>query len=119
VLLLRPLINQQSLVTVNIIALLPYFTLKIQYQHYYAFCKEGDFERVGDYQTRHIDMQIGTTTNEDLFYDKQQGHFRTDLFYRLNIFLVMIPPLHERRDNISLLVKHFLKHFESMYDKTI
>lgn len=81
--------------------------------------QEGEFERVGDYQTRRIDVRLITATNEDLFAAVQQGRFRADLFYRLNIFPVMIPPLRERRDDIPLLVKHFLNRFESMYDKTI
>ncbi|OUY06217.1 phenol degradation transcriptional regulator MobR [Acinetobacter populi] len=81
--------------------------------------QEGEFERVGDYQTRRIDVRVVAATNEDLFDAVQQGRFRADLFYRLNIFPVMIPPLRERRDDIPLLVKHFLKRFESIYDKTI
>ncbi|MBK0064240.1 MULTISPECIES: phenol degradation transcriptional regulator MobR [unclassified Acinetobacter] len=81
--------------------------------------QEGEFERVGDYQTRYIDVRVVAATNEDLFEAVQQGRFRADLFYRLNIFPVVIPPLRERRDDIPLLVKHFLKRFENMYDKTI
>ncbi|MFW1689868.1 phenol degradation transcriptional regulator MobR [Acinetobacter ursingii] len=81
--------------------------------------QEGEFERVGDSQTRYIDVRVVAATNEDLFEAVQQGRFRADLFYRLNIFPVVIPPLRERRDDIPLLVKHFLKRFENMYDKTI
>lgn len=81
--------------------------------------QEGEFERVGDYQTRHIDVRLVTATNENLFEAVQQGRFRADLFYRLNIFPVIIPPLRERRDDIPLLVKYFLTRFESLYDKKI
>ncbi len=81
--------------------------------------QEGEFERVGDHQTRKIDVRVVTATNEDLLEAVKAGRFRADLYYRLNIFPVHIPPLRERREDIPLLVNHFLKRFETMYGKSV
>ncbi|SPL70484.1 phenol degradation transcriptional regulator MobR [Acinetobacter stercoris] len=81
--------------------------------------QEGEFERVGDSQTRKVDVRIVAATNEDLEQAVKDGRFRADLYYRLNIFPVIIPPLRERREDIPLLVNHFLTRFENMYDKTL
>ena len=81
--------------------------------------QEGEFERVGDQQTRKVDVRIVAATNEDLDQAVKNGKFRADLYYRLNIFPVMIPPLRERREDIPLLISHFLARFENMYDKTL
>ncbi len=69
--------------------------------------QEGEFERVGDSQTRILDVRVITATNEDLEQAVKTGRFRADLYYRLNIFPVQIPPLRERREDIPLLVEHF------------
>ncbi len=81
--------------------------------------QEGEFERVGDQQTRKVDVRIVAATNEDLEQAVKHGKFRADLYYRLNIFPVMIPPLRERREDIPLLINHFLARFENMYGKTL
>lgn len=81
--------------------------------------QEGEFERVGDHKSRKVDVRIVAASNEDLEAAVKAGRFRADLFYRLNIFPVQIPPLRERRDDIPLLIQHFLKRFENMYDKSI
>ncbi|TCM68300.1 regulatory Fis family protein [Acinetobacter calcoaceticus] len=81
--------------------------------------QEGEFERVGDHQTRKVDVRIIAASNEDLQQAVKEGRFRADLFYRLNIFPVQIPPLRERRDDIPLLIQHFLGRFENMYGKTL
>ena len=81
--------------------------------------QEGEVERVGDSQTRHIDVRVIAATNEDLEQAVKAGRFRANLYYRLNIFPVQIPPLRERREDLPLLVAHFLKRFEKMYDKQI
>lgn len=81
--------------------------------------QEGEFERVGDQQTRKVDVRIVAATNEDLEQAVKNGKFRADLYYRLNIFPVMIPPLRERREDIPLLISHFLARFENMYDKSL
>ena len=81
--------------------------------------QEGEFERVGDTKTRKVDVRIVAATNEDLQQAVKDGRFRADLYYRLNIFPVMIPPLRERREDIPLLINHFLGRFENLYDKTL
>lgn len=81
--------------------------------------QEGEFERVGDHQSRKVDVRVVAASNEDLEAAVKAGRFRADLFYRLNIFPVHIPPLRARRDDIPLLIRHFLKRFENMYGKNI
>ncbi|MCR4532518.1 phenol degradation transcriptional regulator MobR [Acinetobacter venetianus] len=81
--------------------------------------QEGEFERVGDCKTRKADVRIVAATNEDLEQAVKDGRFRADLYYRLNIFPVIIPPLRERREDIPLLISHFLTRFENMYGKTL
>ena len=81
--------------------------------------QEGEYERVGDHQTRTVDVRLVAATNEDLEQAVKEGKFRADLYYRLNIFPVIIPPLRDRRDDIPLLIAHFLTRFENMYGKTL
>ncbi|MFC2997705.1 phenol degradation transcriptional regulator MobR [Acinetobacter sichuanensis] len=81
--------------------------------------QEGEFERVGDQQTRKVDVRIVGATNEDLEQAVKDGRFRADLYYRLNIFPVRIPALRERREDIPLLVEYFIKRFENLYGKTL
>lgn len=79
--------------------------------------QEGELERVGDQETRKIDVRIVTATNEDLAQAVQDGRFRADLFYRINAYMVIIPPLRERKNDIALLAEHFKKRFEKRYHK--
>ncbi|HYQ39496.1 MAG TPA: sigma-54-dependent Fis family transcriptional regulator [Pseudomonas sp.] len=79
--------------------------------------QEGELERVGGQQTRKIDVRVIAATNEDLAQAVQAGRFRADLFYRLNVFPVQIPPLRERREDIPLLADHFLTKFHAEYAK--
>ncbi len=79
--------------------------------------QEGELERVGGQQTRKIDVRVIAATNEDLAEAVQAGRFRADLFYRLNVFPVQIPPLRERREDLPLLAEHFLKKFHEQYAK--
>lgn len=81
--------------------------------------QEGEYERVGDIRTRQVDVRIVAATNEDLEKAVKDGKFRADLYYRLNIFPVIIPPLRERREDIPLLINHFLRRFENMYGKSL
>jgi DNA-binding NtrC family response regulator/predicted hydrocarbon binding protein len=79
--------------------------------------QEGEFERVGDIRTRTVDVRLIAATNEDLQQAVNEGRFRADLFYRLNVFPVNIPSLRNRRDDIPLLVEHFLDKYHARYTK--
>jgi DNA-binding NtrC family response regulator len=69
--------------------------------------QEKEFQRVGGNQTYRADARIIAATSRDLKLAVQQGHFRDDLFYRLNVMLISIPPLRDRREDIPLLLQHF------------
>ena len=71
--------------------------------------QEREFERVGDSHTIKIDVRVIAATHSDLTRMVADGPFREDLFYRLNVIPVQLPPLRERRDDIPLLVQHFLQ----------
>ena len=71
--------------------------------------QEGTFERVGDERTRNVDVRIIAASNRDLKVEVERGNFREDLFYRLNVFPIDVPPLRKRKDDIPLLATHFLK----------
>ncbi|MBI4488621.1 MAG: sigma-54-dependent Fis family transcriptional regulator, partial [Deltaproteobacteria bacterium] len=70
--------------------------------------QEKEFTPVGGSQVRRVDVRIIAATNKDLFLEVQQGRFREDLFYRLNVMTISIPPLRERKSDIPFLVDHFL-----------
>ena len=84
-----------------------------------AALQDRAFERVGGVKTRKIDIRIVAATNRDLHTMVDEGSFRPDLFYRLNVVPIVIPPLRERKDDIALQVEHFLKRFSSRYSKKI
>lgn len=79
--------------------------------------QEGEFERVGDSRTRKIDVRVIAATNERLSDAVEAGRFRADLYYRLNVFPVQVPPLRERLEDLPLLVEHFLSKFHLQYHK--
>ncbi len=75
--------------------------------------QEREFERVGDSHTTKVDVRVIAATNSDLGRMVADGEFREDLFYRLNVIPVPLPPLRERKDDIPLLVQHFLDNFRA------
>jgi formate hydrogenlyase transcriptional activator len=78
-----------------------------------------EFERLGSSQTIKIDVRIVATTNRDLDEEVRQGRFRQDLFYRLNVFPITVPPLRQRKDDIPLMVGSFIERFSRKLGKKI
>jgi len=81
--------------------------------------QEGEFERLGDPKTIKVDVRVIAATNRNLEKGISNGSFREDLFYRLNVFPIQIPPLRERKEDIPLLVKHFLKKYNIKVGKKV
>ena len=81
--------------------------------------QEGEIERLGDYRTRKVNVRIIAATNEDLRQRVKDGRFRSDLYYRLNAYQVQIPPLRERKEDISLLAKRFLEKYCALHAKKL
>jgi DNA-binding NtrC family response regulator len=80
--------------------------------------QEGDFERVGGRQTLRADVRIIAASNQNLEKIVDEGGFRRDLFYRLNVVPLHIPPLRERTDDLAPLVHHFLRRLAEKYRST-
>ncbi len=76
--------------------------------------QEKEFERVGGDRTLKVDVRIIATTNKDLHKEMEAGRFREDLFYRLSVFPIHLCPLRERKEDIPLLVEHFIKKYQSI-----
>jgi len=81
--------------------------------------QERKFERLGGNETLEVDVQIISATHKDLLKEMEAGNFRKDLYYRLKVIDIVIPPLRERREDIPLLVEHYLQEFSSRHAKKI
>jgi len=81
--------------------------------------EERKVERIGGRQSIAVDIRIICATNQPLWENVQKGTFRSDLFYRLNEVHLALPPLRERRDDIPLLVEHFIKKYNQEYGKNV
>jgi formate hydrogenlyase transcriptional activator len=81
--------------------------------------QEQEFERLGSSHTTRVDARIVAATNQHLEDMAAAGRFRMDLYYRLNVFPIRVPPLRERRDDIPVLVQHFVHAFASRHGKSI
>ena len=81
--------------------------------------QEGEFERVGGTQTYKVNVRVIAATNRDLEQQSKTGHYRPDLYYRLNVFPIHLPALREREGDIPLLVQYFARKFSVNFGKTI
>lgn len=81
--------------------------------------QEKTFQRVGGTNLIHSDVRIISATNRDLQQDVKAGHFRKDLLYRLNVIPIQVPPLRERKEDIPLLIKHFIGRYSVMHSKPV
>ncbi len=81
--------------------------------------QEGELKRVGSSELRRVDVRVIAATNVDLVKASQEGSFREDLFYRLNVITITMPPLRDRPSDISLLALHFLRKYNTRTQKSI
>lgn len=94
------------------------FTLALQVK-LLRVLQDGEYERVGETRTRKANVRIIAATNQNLLDLIAQGKFRNDLYYRLNIISIEIPPLRERKEDVSLLVEHFIEKHSRQLNKNI
>jgi DNA-binding NtrC family response regulator len=83
------------------------------------FLEDGSFTRVGGTQELRVNVRLIAATNRDIVQAIREGHFREDLFHRLNVVQFRLPPLRERDDDVPLLAEHFLRHFSAIMNKRV
>jgi formate hydrogenlyase transcriptional activator len=81
--------------------------------------QDGEFERLGSTRTKKVDVRLVAATNRDLDQMIEERQFRSDLYYRLNVFPIRVPPLRERTEDIPLLVRYFSQKYARRMDKRI
>jgi Nif-specific regulatory protein len=81
--------------------------------------QEGQIDRLGDESSRKVDVRVIAATNANLEAAMERGSFRSDLFYRLNVFPIYLPPLRERPSDITLLADHFLAKYAALHDRKV
>lgn len=81
--------------------------------------QEGEIERLGGAKAIKVDVRIIAATNRNLKHEIEKGTFREDLWYRLNVFPITVPPLRQRQEDIPLLVEHFVSHYAKKFGKRI
>jgi len=81
--------------------------------------QDREFERLGGTQTMKVDFRLLAATNRDLLQSVKAREFRSDLYYRLNVFPILLPPLHERREDIRPLIEHFVRKFAAQMKKSV
>jgi DNA-binding NtrC family response regulator len=81
--------------------------------------QEKKFERLGGNETQEVDVRIISATHKDLLLEMEKGNFRQDLYYRLKVIDIVIPPLRERREDIPILVEHYIREFSERHNKTV
>ncbi len=81
--------------------------------------QEKEFERVGDTRTMRVDVRVIAASNLDLYKEVSEGRFRADLFWRLNVMPIQLPPLRNRREDIPLLVDHFLSQYNQANSRSV
>ena len=81
--------------------------------------QEKEVRRLGDTKTKKVDLRVIAATSLDILQAAKEGNFREDLFYRLNVFPIYIPPLRERKDEIPLLVSHFITKYNQKLGRSV
>ena len=81
--------------------------------------QDGQIERLGDQKTRRVKVRLIAATNSDLQQLVREGRFRSDLYYRLNAYQIRIPPLRERKEDVSVLAKRFLEKYSTLHGKKL
>jgi len=81
--------------------------------------QEGEVKPVGETQIKKVDVRIVSATNKNLMIEADKGNFRADLYYRLNVINIKMPPLRERRDDIPILANHFLQYYALKNKKNV